>query len=379
MNFRMLVGRLIRRSRILCIPAARNAALRVWLRQNRQRLRAKAAQSSSPKVLYVDTLSLPQALGNVMGIQKAYEKVASVELLDYRRLANTLGPELMNAILYHTAKLFQPDLIHLGKSESVQGLTVRNIKEQIETCVIHFYGDFRPEPQPWVVDIGQHADWTLLYHKDKDLVEKHRALGVRRVGFWWAGTDPEVFRPHKTARRYDVVFMANNTRDYTEKSGQGYAGRLELIRAVSARGIDLHLFGNGWRNMTRTVHVHPFVSNEEFAEVCSASKITLGHNTDQVYMYTSWRRPLCSMACGAFHLTRKFPGLDEVFEDRKHLVWFRSIPEAIQLIEYYLSHDDERDRIAEAGREEVLAHHTWDRRIGDMLQYMAAVNRRNGE
>ena len=358
-------------SRASSISLVRRGFLTSWLFQNRRRLRAKSVSASRLRVLYVDTLSEPHAQANVAGMQKAYEKVGIVEPFDYRRLASSWGPKLMNEILYQTAVLFQPDLIHLGKSESVQGKTIHRIRESVDTCVIHFYGDFRCEPQPWVVDIGQHADLTLLYHKDKDVIQKHRDMGIQHIGFWWVGTDPEVFFPREISKKYDVVFMANNTSDYGEATGQGYVGRVQLIDAIAGKGLHLHLFGRGWDYLSDrpTVRFHPFVNDCEFAEACSAAKITLGFNTNRVYMYTSWRRPLNSMACAAFHLTRYFPGLEEVFENGRHLVWFRSIPEAIELIEYYLVHDEERERIAGVGRQEVLANHTWDHRIADMLGY----------
>jgi len=328
--------------------------------------------------LYVDTLSELQAQTNVAGIQKAYEKVSAVEPFDYRKLAKVWGPTLMNEMLYRTAVLFEPDLIHLGKSESVAGQTIHKIKERIDTCVIHFYGDYRPEPQPWVIDIGQYVDWTLLYHKDKNLIQKHHAIGTANIGFWWVGTDLEVFYPREIPKEYDVVFMVNNSDDHREATGQGYMGRRELIDAIAAKGLHLHLFGRGWEYLldVPTVYLHPFVNGNEFAEACSAAKITLGYNTNRVYMYTSWRRPLNSMACGAFHLTRYFPGLEEVFENGKHLVWFDSIAEAIELIEYYLTHDDEREQIAQTGRQEVIAHHTWDHRIAQMFEYMKEVQSR---
>jgi len=117
------------------------------------------------------------------------------------------------------------------------------------------------------------------------------------------------------------------------------------------------------------IHIHPFVDEKEFAEACSAAKITLGINAvNNVKMYASWRRTFNSMASGAFHLTHYVPGLEEAFENRKHLVWFNSVPEAIELIEYYLAHDEERERVAEGGRQEVLAHHTWDIRIAEMIE-----------
>ncbi|MCK5850653.1 MAG: glycosyltransferase [Kiritimatiellae bacterium] len=324
-----------------------------------------------PKVLYVDAFAQFEAKTNTSGIARSYRTVSLLKTFDYRSATCRFGRFLMNCLLVQTAIHFQPDLVHLGKSESIYGRTVRKIKKKTKARVIHYYGDYRPEPQSWVVDIGRYADLTLLYHKDKGLIQRHLDMGVKKVGFWWVGTDPEVFYPRESNKIYDVVFIANNSSDHNEKTGQGYAGRLQLIDAIAAQGIQLHIFGNGWECLSGkpNVHLHEFVNSEKFAGVCSAAKITLGYNTNDVYFYTSWRRPLNSMACGAFHLIRHFPGLEEVLENRKHLVWFNSIPEAVELVRYYLMYDGERKKIAEAGRKEVLRRHTWDLRIAQMLTY----------
>jgi spore maturation protein CgeB len=52
-------------------------------------------------------------------------------------------------------------------------------------------------------------------------------------------------------------------------------------------------------------------------------------------------------------------------------VWFRSLPEALDLIEHYLARPEARARIAAAGREEVLRRHTWDARVAEMLALLA--------
>ena len=323
---------------------------------------------SLQRVLYVDALSEPEAQTNINGITRAYRKASILEVFDYRRLAQKYGRFLMNRLLVQTAVRFRPDLIHLGKSELISGAAVRKIKKKTNATVIHFYGDFRWKLRPHVVDIGKHADHTFLYHKDADLIKQYAERGVRNIGFWCAGTDPDVFYPRGGNKLYDIVFMANNS-DFLE----GHRQRRDLIDAIVEKGTDLHLYGNGWEYLSgvSNVHLHPFVNDEEFAEACSAAKITLGYNAvNNVYMYASWRRPLNSMACGAFHVTSYFPGLEEIFENSKHLVWFNSIPEAIELIQYYLNHDKEREKIAETGRQEVVSHHTWNVRIKEMLGYV---------
>ena len=88
----------------------------------------------------------------------------------------------------------------------------------------------------------------------------------------------------------------------------------------------------------------------------------LGYTSNRVYNI---------LASEGFCLTSWFPGIEDLFENRKHLVWFKSYGEAFQLAKYYLSHPDERDQIRKAGHQEYLAHHTVASRIDTMLEAMS--------
>lgn len=73
------------------------------------------------------------------------------------------------------------------------------------------------------------------------------------------------------------------------------------------------------------------------------------------------------MATGSFLMTNWIPTLEELFEDGKHLVLYRSEEEMIDKAKYYLANDEERERIAQAGYEEVMAKHTIQHRVDVML------------
>ncbi len=75
-----------------------------------------------------------------------------------------------------------------------------------------------------------------------------------------------------------------------------------------------------------------------------------------------------ALGTGSFLLTDWVPHIDEVFEDGKHLVLYRSLDEAVDKAKYYLAHDSEREKIAQAGYEHVMANHTIDHRAGVMLE-----------
>jgi hypothetical protein len=340
--------------------------------------KARGAPSAKTRVLYVDTLRTPHALTNIRGIFNAYRRKTRVLPFDYRTLAKQLSPEIMNYLLVDTAEHYRPDLVHLGKGESIQDWAVREIKMRTRAAVIHYYGDYRPAPQPWVISIGKAADKTLLYHKDLALIRRHQDAGIQDIGFWWPGADPEVFHPHAgIPRSHDVVFMANNA-DFLP----GHHDRRMCVEAIADAGFPIHLYGNQWDYLKNrsNVYLHDFVNCESFAKACSKARITLGFDpVNDVAMYASWRRPLNAMAAGAFHLTRYFPGLENVFQNRKHLAWFQTVPEALELIAYYLEHEQEREAIAAKGRKEVLARHTWDHRIDDMLSFMHEIQRKQNE
>jgi glycosyltransferase involved in cell wall biosynthesis/ADP-heptose:LPS heptosyltransferase/radical SAM superfamily enzyme YgiQ (UPF0313 family)/predicted O-methyltransferase YrrM/2-polyprenyl-3-methyl-5-hydroxy-6-metoxy-1,4-benzoquinol methylase len=67
-----------------------------------------------------------------------------------------------------------------------------------------------------------------------------------------------------------------------------------------------------------------------------------------------------TLACGALLITDKIydNGLEDLFKDGEHLITFDSEQDLVEKINYYLKHEDERIRIAEAGKARVLSLYT---------------------
>jgi spore maturation protein CgeB len=62
--------------------------------------------------------------------------------------------------------------------------------------------------------------------------------------------------------------------------------------------------------------------------------------------------------------------MDDLFEHGKDLVVYQD-DEIVDVARYYLSHESERERIAETGRREVLEKHTYDHRADEMVRRLA--------
>lgn len=102
---------------------------------------------------------------------------------------------------------------------------------------------------------------------------------------------------------------------------------------------------------------------EEAARKFSESKIVFNISmTDDINM-----RTFEAMATGSLLLTNWIPTIEELFEDGKHLVLYRSEEEMVDKARYYLKHDDEREAIAQAGYEAVIKNHKIQDRVDVIL------------
>lgn len=75
-----------------------------------------------------------------------------------------------------------------------------------------------------------------------------------------------------------------------------------------------------------------------------------------------------TLGTGSLLLTQDIPTIHELFEDGKHLVLYKTLDEAVDKARYYLAHEEERNKIAQAGYEEAMAKHTYKHRVLEMLR-----------
>ena len=74
------------------------------------------------------------------------------------------------------------------------------------------------------------------------------------------------------------------------------------------------------------------------------------------------------LGAGGFCLTNFQAELPMFFENEKHLVWYYSNEDLYEKVNYYLKHENERERIATAGCEFVKEYCGYEKRIEEMLK-----------
>ena len=131
------------------------------------------------------------------------------------------------------------------------------------------------------------------------------------------------------------------------------AERAESLLHLARHGIKVNVWGNNWGEM---VNIHPnlvikneFLFGEDYSKAICAIKINLNFlrkiNRDEV---TS--RSVEIPACGGFMLGERTGRHLEFFEEGKEAEFFGSNEEMTVKVKYYLEKNEEREKIAQAGK-----------------------------
>jgi spore maturation protein CgeB len=71
---------------------------------------------------------------------------------------------------------------------------------------------------------------------------------------------------------------------------------------------------------------------------------------------------------GGFYMVEYMEELADFYELGKEIVCYRSVEDLGDKIKYYLSHDDEREKIRRAGYERCRRDHTWHKRFAEAFK-----------
>jgi spore maturation protein CgeB len=169
----------------------------------------------------------------------------------------------------------------------------------------------------------------------------------------------ELAAEERNTWRHDAVFV-----------GSHYPVREKLFEALA--GIDLAIWGfclmiRRTPRSTLGETLFPYTTPETWRKIYAAAKIVLSvHFQDplgKIPCHQASPRVFEALACGAFVITDRQKDVMALFQDGEHLVTFADGEDLRRKVETYLGCSNERERIAQSGRNEVLARHTYRDRL----------------
>jgi spore maturation protein CgeB len=216
----------------------------------------------------------------------------------------------------------------------------------------------------------------LVLTPAEECIPLYRREKIRALYFHFA-CNPAFHRPTEPSVEYtcDLLLVANYYTSYPQRR----IGLETILTPLRSGPFQMKVFGNeNWLANTDQYTLPPetyqgYLPYEQLPCAYSSAKIVLGLNSviDSPTMMSM--RTFEALGCRAFFLTHWSPAIENMFKNHVHLVWSRHPDETVELVRFYLSREDLRQKIARQGQEEVYRNHTYQKRIQSVRAFLEKI------
>jgi spore maturation protein CgeB len=205
--------------------------------------------------------------------------------------------------------------------------------------------------------------YDLMISSLPNFVERFRRSGLRselhRLGF-----EPRVLTSlEERSSKIPVSFVGTVSRDHRT--------RVELLGHLCCR-TNLRVWGYAVDNLPESSPIRARYEGRawgrEMYQILRDSRITVNQHIDIAEDYANNLRLFEATGVGTLLVTDAKRNLAELFEPGKEVVSYRNSVECAALVEYYLTHDEERTAIARAGQQRTLREHTYEQRMRELME-----------
>lgn len=310
------------------------------------------------------------------------KNMAGVELIEYPldRIVEG-GRSKFNSDLLSLVEKEKPDLVFVFMyTDELEYEVLKKIKT-LTTSVAWFADDywrFWNYSKHW----PPYFSWVVTtYSKAVSWYKKSGHQNV--IQSQWA-CDSHTYHPTPTSKDIDISFV-----------GQYKSARGRVVEALEKAGLSVSCFGFGWPKGK--------VSQEEMISIFSRSRINLNlsarpglfsprviarlflkksanhlrpdfHLLDNLQAYLHFpiphthARPFELAGCRAFVISGYSEDIGASYAPDKEMVFYKTVDELIEKINYYLPKEVEREKIAEAAYQKTVQFHTYEKRFSDLFQ-----------
>ncbi|OGZ68553.1 MAG: hypothetical protein A3D35_02320 [Candidatus Staskawiczbacteria bacterium RIFCSPHIGHO2_02_FULL_34_9] len=309
-----------------------------------------------------------------------------VILFPFDEIILKVGRDEMNNQLLETVEREKPDLCFFFLFQNqIKEETVKRITNS-GTKTLNWFADDK-----WRFDsFSRH--WAPLFSwistDEPSRVKDYNKIGYNNVVVGGWGCNQNLYKPIDVPKIYDVTFI-----------GQPHGDRKKVVEKIKNAGIKIECFGRGWPNGK--------VSQEEMIKIFNQSKINLNFSAcsgkigllkgigriffsnGKFHSPVKWiinfktflarqqneikGRNFEIPGCNSFILSGYAKGLENYYELDKELVCFYSDQDLIKKIKYYLSHEDEREKIAKAAYDKTMQNYTYEKKFNQIFKTIGLI------
>ena len=258
-----------------------------------------------------------------------------------------------------------PDFIFVIKGAYLYPRTLKKLKDKNIKLINWSLDDmYAMHNRTFNYDRGLKFYDLVVTAKSYNLNELKK-LGAGNILFQYQAYDKDVHKPYENCQEkiWDVVFVGSFEKE-----------RFESIKFLAENGINVNVWGHNWSfikdRYPNIIYMGGEIFKEEFAKAFTCSKISLNFlrkiNRD---LHTS--RSIEIPACKGFMLAERTDEHKKLFTENKEAVYFSGNKELLEKVSYYLSHDEEREKITEAGyRKCISSNYSYDYRAKEIIEHL---------
>jgi spore maturation protein CgeB len=276
-------------------------------------------------------------LGHDVRIFNYCNALSQIAPFKSKSLSRLLFKSRVDKLLREQIQNYKPDIIYISFPKFLDADTVKLMRKTApNTVIIGGDGDPWPKLRPDTIETAKQLD-ILTATNDGQFLQDYRNAGVSLCVFMPNICDPDNDHRYEVEPKWQTDILWTGAAKHHADTSDDF--REKLVNELAKRD-NCTLYGCLGR---------PQVGGQNYFYAISGAKIGVNVNADSSVRLCHSDRLLHYLACGTMVTARRFDDCDLLYKDGLHIKYFDSIDEFFELANWYLKHEEERKKIADAG------------------------------
>ena len=278
-------------------------------------------------------------LGNDVRVFNYFNTLMEVSRFKSRALAGRFYKANVDNLLVQELTDYAPDIVYIRFVRVLNPQTIDAMcKAAPKAVFIGFDNDPWPQLRGDRIDIAKKLDILLATNDGRDL-QTYRDAGVPKCAFLPNCCDPDVDHRYDVEDKWKTDILWTGLIEADPKRYPGEQMRYEIVSRL-AQMPNCSVYGCCGR---------PKIGGFGYLYAISGARIGLSINGENNLRLYHSDRITNYLSCGTFVLAKRVPDSDLLFKDGLHLRYFDTTDEFFELAGWFLKHESERKKIADAG------------------------------
>lgn len=262
-----------------------------------------------------------------------------------------------NRQLLSLVKSYQPAILFGVKAENIYPQTILKIRQMGVTTAC-FYLDLMDH---WPVISQLAPAYDLFFNQDRLVTERlQNELGLKNSFYMAHSAEPLPDPLTNRENRYAISFIGTH-------NNETYPNREKYLKEIGDLG--LNIWGtDGWAKSPLAHCFRGRSFGDQRFDIYGHSKIVIDINWDVLPAEGLSNRPFevtGSGACFFVDLVRE--DIKRCYQEGQEFVSFKDEKDLREKVQYYLAHEEEREKISRAGYARTVRDHTYLNRVKQLL------------